>query len=108
MQHERCAYCARSALTKLLGTTPGGSEVKNLIAVVLCAAVLAACSSADEATRTLQGAGYKDIRITGYAFFGCDENDTFHTGFEATGPSGQRVSGVVCSGVMKGATIRTN
>lgn len=79
---------------------------KTLSIVALLA--LSACSSSDQATRALQGAGYKDIRITGYSFFGCDEKDSFHTGFEATGPNGQRVDGVVCSGWFKGATIRTN
>lgn len=79
---------------------------KTLSIVALLA--LSACSSSDQVTRALQGAGYKDIRITGYSFFGCDEKDSFHTGFEATGPNGQRVDGVVCSGWFKGATIRTN
>mgnify|MGYP000977450805 CR=1 FL=1 len=79
---------------------------KTLYIIALLA--LSACSSSDQATRALQAAGYKDINITGYSFFGCDEKDSFHTGFEATGPNGQRVDGVVCSGWFKGATIRTN
>jgi hypothetical protein len=82
-------------------------NIKTILAFCV-AFVLSACSSSDQATRALQGAGYKDIRITGYSFFGCDEKDSFHTGFEATGPNGQRVDGVVCSGWFKGATIRTN
>lgn len=75
---------------------------------VIAAVTLAGCSSADEATRALSGAGYKNITTTGYRVFGCDEKDGWHTGFEATGPNGQRVTGVVCSGVFKGATIRTD
>lgn len=75
---------------------------------VIAAVTLAGCSSADEATRALSGAGYKNITTTGYRVFGCDEKDEWHTGFEATGPNGQRVTGVVCSGVFKGATIRTD
>lgn len=76
--------------------------------VVISFVLLAGCSSPDEATRALFGAGYTNITITGYQFFGCDDKDSFHTGFEATGPTGQRVTGVVCSGILKGATIRTN
>lgn len=82
--------------------------MKHLMTTAIAVAVLAGCSSADEATRALTGAGYKNITTTGYRLFGCDENDGWHTGFEATGPSGQRVTGVVCSGVLKGATIRTD
>lgn len=82
--------------------------MKHLMIAAIAVAALAGCSSSDEATRALAGAGYKNITTTGYRFFGCDEKDEWHTGFEAVGPTGQRVSGVVCSGVLKGATIRTD
>lgn len=71
--------------------------------------LLAGCTSESNAQRALQAAGYKDIRMTGYRFFGCSEDDFSHTGFEATGQNGQRISGVVCSGLFfKGSTIRTD
>lgn len=84
------------------------TAMKLLIGASTLTAVLGTtgCTSADEAHRALAGAGYKDVTITGYRFFLCDEKDTWSTGFEATGPSGQKVSGAVCSGIMKGATIR--
>lgn len=73
----------------------------------LCVAVLlSACTQSDRATHALQDAGYTDIRTTGYAFFACSEKDTFATGFEAVGPTGRKVSGAVCSGFLKGQTIR--
>lgn len=75
-------------------------------AAILVATTLSGCVSEDEATNALSGAGYTNITTTGYRFAGCGQNDLFHTGFEATGPTGQRVSGVVCSGLFKGATIR--
>lgn len=81
--------------------------MKKTISIVALLA-LSACSNSEQATRALQGAGYKDISITGYSLFGCGENEFSHTGFEATGPNGQRVDGVVCSSWFKGATIRTN
>lgn len=68
--------------------------------------LLTSCSDADGATRVLQQAGYTNIQTTGYAWFGCSEDDTWATGFVATSVSGDRVEGVVCAGLMKGATIR--
>lgn len=57
--------------------------------------------------RTLESAGYTDVKTTGYNFLECGENDTFHTGFTATNPNGKRVSGTVCCGLfIKGCTIR--
>jgi len=83
--------------------------MKTANAIICSAAiVLAACTAPDTATRALEGAGYKDIRITGWAMYGCSDSDDFTTGFEATGPTGMRVTGVVCSGIFKGATIRTD
>jgi len=78
---------------------------KILIAIIALAA-LTGCTRADEARRVLAGAGYTNIETGGYAFFGCSEDDTFHTKFKARGQNGQQVEGVVCSGVLKGATIR--
>lgn len=81
--------------------------MKKIAAIALMALALAGCTREDQARNTLTGAGFKDIKITGYYFFGCSKDDTFHTGFTARSPSGQFVEGVVCSAVFKGATIRT-
>lgn len=80
---------------------------KTLIATLCLASIfLAGCTNSSEAQRALEGSGYTDVKIKGYAFFGCGQGDSFHTGFEAKGPTGRSVQGVVCSGVFKGATIR--
>jgi hypothetical protein len=76
------------------------------LAVALLA--LTACTDNGAATRALQGAGYTDIQLTGYRWTGCSDSDDFATGFEAKGPTGVRVTGVVCSGWLKGATVRTD
>lgn len=81
--------------------------MKSVI-VAISIFLLSACSSPDSATKALSRAGYSKINITGYAFFGCSEDDFFHTGFTAVGPTGVRVEGVVCSGFLKGSTIRLN
>lgn len=68
---------------------------------------LSGCTDAPEAQRTLKGMGFTDIETTGYRFIGCShDGDAWKTGFVATGPTGSRVSGVVCSGAFKGATVR--
>lgn len=74
-----------------------------LIAVLL----LAGCTSETDARRALEAEGFKDIKVTGYDWFACAKDDTFHTGFTATNREGKHVSGVVCSGLLfKGATVR--
>lgn len=79
--------------------------MKKMFALFAVAA-LAACTDSDGAEHALTQLGLTDIQITGFRLFGCDEKDTFHTGFTATGQTGERVSGVVCSGLLKGNTVR--
>ena len=80
--------------------------MKRVLFALLVAASLAGCTDETAARKALSASGFTEINITGYTYFGCDKNDTFHTGFEARGPSGQFVVGEVCSGWMKGSTIR--
>ena len=79
--------------------------MKKILAIAAVLA-LAGCTNSEQATRALAGAGYRDINITGFRFFGCPENNIYSTGFVATGPGGQRVRGVVCADVFRAATIR--
>jgi hypothetical protein len=76
------------------------------IALILVLVALAGCTDETAARKALAASGFTDVKITGYSYFGCDKHDTFSTGFEARGPNGQFAEGVVCSGWMKGATIR--
>lgn len=74
---------------------------------ILLAFALAGCTQADRATELLHQQGYTDVQITGYNGFACGRDDTYATGFTATNPAGNRVSGTVCAGLFfKGATIR--
>lgn len=77
---------------------------------IVAALLLAGCTRPNHATNVLRAQGFREIHITGYRVFGCDgskgSDDGFHTGFEAIGPNGQKVSGVVCEGLLKGATVR--
>ena len=85
--------------------------MKKFFVIALAALSLSACTDAPNANRVLQDAGYTDIQITGYQFSGCGKEDNYHTGFTAKGPTGRKVSGVVCSGYGvfgKSNTIRIN
>lgn len=69
--------------------------------------LLSGCTDSSNAKRVLESSGYSSVQITGYRFFGCSKDDVQHTGFEAKGPTGKNVTGVVCSGlIFKGNTIR--
>lgn len=73
----------------------------------LCVVVaLAGCTRPDRARQTLAANGYTDIEMQGYAFFECSDKDTFADKFTARSPAGITVSGAVCSGLLKGSTIR--
>ena len=78
--------------------------MKHFSITLAAVLMLAACTDEHSALRVLKSAGFKDIQLTGYRWFRCSSEDNFTTGFEATAPSGERVSGVVCSGWMQGAT----
>lgn len=82
-----------------------GRRIGALAAMLLTMA-LAGCTDTNGAKQALAQAGYTNVEITGYTFWGCSDRDTFHTGFKATGPNGHPVKGVVCSGIFKGKTIR--
>ncbi len=81
---------------------------KSIIAALL-AITLVGCTDPKQAQKSLSGAGYTDIKITGYSWFACSNDDAFSTGFVAKGPTGVIVEGAVCSGMLfKNSTIRTN
>ena len=80
---------------------------KKMIAAVCISLMTAGCmQSPDSATRVLQDQGYKNIEITGYRFYGCSDDDNFHTGFKAVTPAGVTVTGVACSGWLSGTHIK--
>jgi hypothetical protein len=80
--------------------------MKKILAIALIALSLSGCTQPERTERVLAENGYTNVRITGYTFFGCGQGDAFHTEFVAVSPTGKTVSGVVCSGLFKGATIR--
>lgn len=80
--------------------------MKKIIALITTTLFLG-CSAPDRTRETLEKGGFSDVEITGWEVWGCGEDDTFSTGFEATNSHDERVSGVVCCGlVAKSCTIR--
>lgn len=80
---------------------------KKIILLFIASCLLVGCTDGDKTRRILSDQGYTDIEITGYKVFECGDDYTFHTGFKAKAPNTHKpVSGVVCSGVLKGASIK--
>jgi hypothetical protein len=81
--------------------------MKRLIALIIIGLTITACTNEGSARNALEGAGYTKINFTGYDFFSCAKGDFYHTGFQATGPTGKTISGTVCEGLLfKNSTIR--
>jgi hypothetical protein len=83
--------------------------IKKLSIIALCAILLTSCTQPERTTRILDEQGYSEIQIHPYNFmtlFACSEDDTFRTPFTATAQNGNKVRGVVCSGIFKGSTVR--
>jgi hypothetical protein len=68
--------------------------------------VLTGCDDPATARRAVEAMGMSEVQTHGWAVFGCSEDDMFVTRFSATNPKGARVTGVVCSGWLKGSTVR--
>jgi hypothetical protein len=83
-------------------------QMKKIVILVAIATAFALTGCTDEgsATRVLAQQGYKNIHMTGYKPFSCSDSDSFSTGFNAMSPASIQVSGTVCSGLLKGSTIR--
>ena len=81
--------------------------MKNIAIIsILTMILLSACTSSNEAIRSAEALGLTEVQTTGYRPFACSESDSFQTGFVAKNAKGDRVKGVVCSGWLKGATVR--
>jgi len=69
------------------------------MSLVIMISLLTSCTSPKDAKKALESMGYTDIKMTGYSFFACADEDFYHTGFKAQNANGKTVEGVVCSGI---------
>ena len=68
---------------------------------------LSGFTDSENTKRILKSQGYKNIKITGYRFYSCSDDDLYHTGFEAKSPRGDIITGTVCRGFwFKNSTIK--
>lgn len=83
--------------------------MKRLLITLLAAVTLSlsSCTDSSGTTEILTMQGYRNIEITGYRFFAGSKEDWYATGFRATAPNGQTVTGCVTRGLLfKGKTVR--
>lgn len=78
--------------------------MKNLLLSMVL--LLPACSAREMAAEALYSAGYSEVHVGDWAWYGCGEDDQFHYQFVARNPAGRPSSGVVCCGMYKNCTIR--
>lgn len=82
-------------------------KIKKLTVILALLFLLNSCTNSGDATRALTAIGFKEIKNIGYKWFSCSEKDFYHTGFEALNPNGDKVYGVVCSGIFfENSTVR--
>ena len=75
--------------------------------ILLATLALSACAPSDErAIRTLESAGFTNIKLGLYPWFACGQDDGFNVAFTADNIRGQRVGGAVCCGMFKNCTVR--
>ena len=81
--------------------------MNKIILASILAVFMSGCTDENTAIKTLDDAGFSEVRMTGWNAFSCSEDDFYHTGFIAKNQNGKTVDGTVCSSILfKGATIR--
>ena len=81
--------------------------IMKTVLIFLLAIFICGCTNSNDAKRALKASGFTDIKMTGYQWFACSQDDFYHTGFIATNAQGKQVKGTVCSGLLfKNATVR--
>lgn len=81
--------------------------MKKVIFAALAVIGLAGCYNASDAEKAASAHGFSDVKVQGYGWFACSEDDFYATKFTANNANGERVEGVVCSGFFfKNSTIR--
>ncbi len=64
------------------------------------------CTAPEWTKETAEKAGFTEVSVGGYAWFGCSGDDMFQTRFAGKNAQGVPVTGVVCCGFLKSCTVR--
>lgn len=83
--------------------------MKRIIAAFLLLAAIQSCTNPEHFAKgkhQLEMQGYTDVRSTGWTSYCCAESDDYTEGFVARDKEGNLVKGCICSGWLKGITIR--
>lgn len=79
----------------------------KILVLALTLGLVSTCTNEDSTRETLRKAGFTEVEVGGYDWFGCSDDDTFQTKFKARNPRGDMVNGTVCCGlIFKNCTIR--
>lgn len=79
----------------------------SIVAVWTIAQAAGSCAPRpSQVSGALDALSLRDPNLGGWPWFECGYGDEFAQEFEATTPSGQRISGAVCCGIFKGCTVR--
>lgn len=76
--------------------------------MLLCLMLVGCSNDISRVTNILEAEGCTETRVSGWSFMGeisCDKHDSFNNRFSCN-KNGHLVSGYVCSGFLKGMTIR--
>ena len=76
------------------------------LTIALLIFLASACTDEAASRTALENYGFTEIRFTGFDMWACGKGDDFATGFVATNPTGKRVTGTVCCGLLKSCTVR--
>jgi PBP1b-binding outer membrane lipoprotein LpoB len=57
--------------------------MKRILCLIFAATLLSGCSDPKTAEQAVEDMGMTDAKATGYAFFGCGQDDMYHTGLQA-------------------------
>jgi hypothetical protein len=80
--------------------------MKKILFLLAVTVLLVACDDPPTARRALEAQNLEPLQVGGYSWLMCGKGDQFATRFTARNLAGKVVTGAVCSGWSKGATIR--
>ena len=82
--------------------------MRNIFYTILLIFCLGCTNNKDfiKGKKQLENQGYNKTIHNQYLLYQCDDKDNYSSGFTALDKKGNKVEGCICSGVLKGVTIR--